>query len=184
MWHRSEMQLWRGKFMLNYFIPQLDPFHFPPNHWVRQTGEIFCQKELPVKELLGMERIKELEDPSQAAASQRSMEQTGHRYYKENCQKGWRIRGVWGFSAVLGVNEFPTKTGKISLIPLYWFLLIKHKQVMAQSGPTEIGLESEWECGIPAVKLKLSLWNTDSSKWFNLAQLSTSSFIQPHFPSF
>lgn len=59
-----------------------------------------------------MKRIKELEEPSQPAANQRSTEQTGHCYYKENYQEGWRIRGVGGVSAVLGVNEFPTKTGK------------------------------------------------------------------------
>lgn len=59
-----------------------------------------------------MKRIKELEDPSQLAASWRSMEQTGHCYYEENYQEEWRIRGVWGVSAVLGVNEFPTKAGK------------------------------------------------------------------------
>lgn len=49
------------------------------------------------------------------------------------------------------------KQAKASLIPLYQFLPIKHKQVMAQSGQTKIGLETEWECGIPAVELKLSL---------------------------
>lgn len=80
--------------MPRYFIPQLGSFHFPPNERVRQTGEIFCQKELQVKELLGMKRIKELEDHSQGGANQRSMEQTGHCYYEENYQEGWRIRGV------------------------------------------------------------------------------------------
>lgn len=49
------------------------------------------------------------------------------------------------------------KQAKASLIPLYQFLPIKHEQVMAQSGQTKIGLETEWECGIPAVELKLSL---------------------------
>lgn len=49
------------------------------------------------------------------------------------------------------------KQAKASLIPFYRFLPIKHEQVTAQSGQTEIGLESEWERGIPAVELKLSL---------------------------